>query len=523
MSQFDNTITPLSPKVKTSHYPNAHHSLDIPPNELLITPDPLLSAQSTKPLSRQLVHLCRRTLVQGCRIMKRIIGLALLFGTLGFGLLFFAWPLIQPYSTLAQFKIRNYLFNEGYISCSLRKQPVLFVVGTHHALAIWESNCVLKEVKIRWYLDGNQSNNNSINGGDNDQVVSGGTSEVLTPVILDTSHHVYKAIIGPISVSAPYVYVITHTSNREKESVLALYKFRLFLPATFYSNQRQSYREDNHTDHPNSISSTPEFSADYPIKILAIADNQFGLKVFNKILDSAVGRHSPPNFLLHAGDAVQDYDQLQQWQTDFYDPLTRYHLGQEVPIIYARGNHDFDPRLEYTYTSDSLWHAFSIANTRWIVLDSNIDDVAQDQWLVAELQSPDSQNAAFRIVVVHIPPFVEFWDPDAWNDKGEKHWGEFVRTRFVPIFRKFKVDLVISGHQHNYQRGRSDGVVYTIIGGAGGELDYKRVEDWHIFFIVQKTFHYVNIEIWEEKIKWFAHDLHGAIIDKFELSKKTWR
>ena len=32
--------------------------------------------------------------------------------------------------------------------------------------------------------------------------------------------------------------------------------------------------------------------------------------------------------------------------------------------------------------------------------------------------------------------------------------------------------LVVSGHAHAYERGEQSGVVYTIVGGAGGALDF---------------------------------------------------
>ncbi len=41
---------------------------------------------------------------------------------------------------------------------------------------------------------------------------------------------------------------------------------------------------------------------------------------------------------------------------------------------------------------------------------------SQTHWLFAELQSAEYRSAAFRVVVVHVPPFVEFWNAnDFWN------------------------------------------------------------------------------------------------------------
>ncbi|GET04178.1 metallo-dependent phosphatase-like protein [Rhizophagus clarus] len=343
-------------------------------------------------------------------------------------------------------------------------------------MAVWETNCKLDNVNIQWY---EKSNNNKINRSNN-----------LEPLEIDNSHYVYKGIIGPITTNGHYEYEIIH--SLDTKIISSDFQFFPSVPG-----------DSNLT---------------YPIQIVGFADNQYGLSVFNRLVQSASQRTSP-NFIIHAGDGVQEYNNLQQWQTDFYDPLTNYDLAQHAPIIYAHGNHDFDPRQLYVYTTDTPWYSLTIANTRWIVLDSNIDDIDQDIWLSNELSSPETKNKDFKIVIVHIPPYMEFWDPIAWHEKKEKHWGEFVRTRFAPLFREHGVDLVISGHQHNYQRGQFNNTVYTIIGGAGGELDFDRVEDWSFYNIVRQTHHYILIELWSDKIIWKAYNLEGSIIDSFELGK----
>ncbi|CAH1764601.1 14421_t:CDS:2 [Entrophospora sp. SA101] len=347
---------------------------------------------------------------------------------------------------------------------------------------------------------------------------------ILKPLEIDSSHYLYKSLIGPFKSIGKYEYEIIHQPNGNcanninyKPIIIASSTFTLFPNLSLPSSPTSSSLSN--MSLPSMSSSS--LSSIYPIKILGFSDNQYNLKTFNKIVKSASILHNQPNFILHVGDPVQKFDSLQQWQTDFFDPLINYKLIQKSPMIFAHGNHDFNPLLNYHYTTNKLWYSFTIANTRWIVLDSNIDDELQDKWLIKELSSIESKLAKFRIVVVHIPPFVEFWDPKSWNEKSEKYWGDFVRKRYVPLFQRYEVDLVISGHQHNYQRGQFDGTVYTIIGGAGGELDYERVEDWKIYSIVKKIHHYVLIEIWSDKLIWVVYDINNKVIDKFELGKRA--
>jgi hypothetical protein len=43
-----------------------------------------------------------------------------------------------------------------------------------------------------------------------------------------------------------------------------------------------------------------------------------------------------------------------------------------------------------------------------------------------------------------------------------------------PLFERFHVDLVLNGHNHNYQRSIVS-ITYVVTGGAGGELNYIEV------------------------------------------------
>lgn len=62
---------------------------------------------------------------------------------------------------------------------------------------------------------------------------------------------------------------------------------------------------------------------------------------------------------------------------------------------------------------------------RIIVLDSNLDEleqVEQEEWLEWELGRKEWTRATLRIVVVHVPPFLEYWDRHNWADGKESEW-----------------------------------------------------------------------------------------------------
>ncbi|KAJ2828762.1 hypothetical protein GGI24_002311 [Coemansia furcata] len=225
-----------------------------------------------------------------------------------------------------------------------------------------------------------------------------------------------------------------------------------------------------------------------------------------------------------------------------------------TPTIYVPGNHDHDkartPDNNNMYTDmyhgiltteglgdeavvngtyHRFFHTTSLGSARVIVLDSECPSAEQSEFLERELQSSTFQSAQFRIVTVHIPPYIEFWDPYSWNELGEKHWGEHVRLEYDVLFRRYNVDLVISGHQHNYQRGTvqrnlqstdpSDQITYAIVGGAGGGLDLARVETWNMYNVTYLDHHFVSLEVEDRQLRWLAKNKAGKIIDHFNITR----
>jgi 3',5'-cyclic AMP phosphodiesterase CpdA len=89
-------------------------------------------------------------------------------------------------------------------------------------------------------------------------------------------------------------------------------------------------------------------------------------------------------------------------------------------------------------------YSFDFGDAHWTVLDTNpyVDwtDPALRAWLERDLAS--AQAAAWRFVAFHHPPF-----------HSSKAHADDQRSRvLVDLFEKGNVDLVISGHIHNYQR-----------------------------------------------------------------------
>ncbi|KAG0234141.1 hypothetical protein BGW42_006882 [Actinomortierella wolfii] len=388
------------------------------------------------------------------------------------------WTLVK----IMHFKYNNWDMNAGLRRCQYRKEPMLFVKDSRNVLLIWEMNCKKSDLTVAW--------SPSIEENVFIESTRDAREARIEMQLLDNNHVVYTATLGELPTHNSHITYTIRPDDRESHYMRS-FTFR-------------------HWPVP------PSFAEREVLRIGAISDNQCEVRQFMQVLRK-LREHSPVDYLIHAGDAVQDHDSLDNWQTDFWDPLTYYKIGQQTPILYTHGNHDHDPKGLYPYTGRRTWHAYTLSGIRFIVLDSNLDTQEQDEWLKRELESPESRNAWFRIVL--------YWEKSAWFDKEERLWGSFVRERYVELFRKHSVDLVISGHQHNYMRGQDDSTVYTIIGGAGGAIDKEQVEDYTVWEQGKTKFrhHYVLIKLTgDRRLIWEAYDADcGSLLDAFVLKSRA--
>jgi predicted phosphodiesterase len=227
-----------------------------------------------------------------------------------------------------------------------------------------------------------------------------------------------------------------------------------------------------------------------------------------------------PNMICVAGDLVNSGNSITEWHDYWFKPLETLNAAQTTPVIYARGNHDGEHALAYAYGTlpgNESWFAFDYGNSRFIFLDSEAStSSAMDQytWLQAELSRPETQQAAFRIVCFHRPPYANLWNGGGYTGEG------WVQVDWVPLFTQKNVDIVISGHMHAYQRGATNGVVYVVSGGGGGALDTERVANWPFVQAEYSQYHFDLMEINGGTLSWETYNASNQLLDMFTLPSR---
>lgn len=165
-------------------------------------------------------------------------------------------------------------------------------------------------------------------------------------------------------------------------------------------------------------------------------------------------------FVLMTGDNIYGADTPAEMKRKFEDPYAPL-LSKKVKFYAALGNHD-NPNQRfyklYNMGGEQYYSFRPKMGVRFFAVDSNYIDQKQLAWLEKELGASGSE---WKIVFFHHPLY----------SSGRNH-GPALSTRQVlePIFVKHGVNVVLTGHEHFYERIVPQKGILHFISGGGGKL-----------------------------------------------------
>jgi acid phosphatase type 7 len=207
--------------------------------------------------------------------------------------------------------------------------------------------------------------------------------------------------------------------------------------------------------------------------------------------EQVVARLSQPGnageLLLALGDNAYSSGTEQEFQDRMFTPMAA--LLRRVPLFPSLGNHEYvtnqgQPYLDNFYlpannpAGSERYYSFDWGPVHFVALDSNCviglassdrcTRAAQKSWVAQDLAAT---RQPWKVVFFHHPP---------WSS-GEHGSQLTMRREFAPLFEQYGVDLVLTGHDHNYERSkpmRGDGVAasgtrgltYVVVGSGGASL-----------------------------------------------------
>ncbi|MEI6578469.1 MAG: FN3 domain-containing metallophosphoesterase family protein [Eubacteriales bacterium] len=171
---------------------------------------------------------------------------------------------------------------------------------------------------------------------------------------------------------------------------------------------------------------------------------------WNSTLETAFAANPDINFVLSAGDQVNTASTNLQFNAFLAPKLLR-----NIPIATTMGNHDFyfplyknhfnnpnEFKNEIIESPGGSGYCFTYGQALFIVVNSNIPFPANQELLVKQAVAANP-DAIWRVVLMHNSIY--------GAGGGEPNPVNLWRF-YAPVFDKYKIDLVLSGHDHVHCR-----------------------------------------------------------------------
>jgi len=191
-----------------------------------------------------------------------------------------------------------------------------------------------------------------------------------------------------------------------------------------------------------------------------------------------------------------------------YKPL----LDAGVKFYATLGNHDNpdDERLYKPFNmSGERYYSFKKGDVAFFALDSSYMDPAQLSWIEQNLRN---SQAKWKICYFHHPLYSD----------GKSHGPDMdLRAQLAPLFQRYGVNAVFSGHEHVYERMKPENNIYYFILGNSGKLmthDFRRSADMIAGFDTDRSF--MLVEISGDKLYFQVISRTGTTIDSGMLQEQ---
>lgn len=275
------------------------------------------------------------------------------------------------------------------------------------------------------------------------------------------------------------------------------------------------------------------------ISFIYLGDAQNGVRDhWSRLIRQAYKHHPQAAFILHAGDLINRHDNDFEWGEWFQ---AGGFIHATIPSIMTPGNHEYGkdgllspqwrPQFNLPLNGpnglEETCYQVNYPNLKLISLNAEQIEESpylkqkQVEWLDS-LLSKDPRE--WTVVTIHHP----FYSTKDNRDNAD------LRKHFKPLMDKYKVDLVLQGHDHAYGRGmigpsqngtmtevtaEQEGTVYVV--SMAGIKMYEAGDFPWMERKASKTQTYQLIHIsMDQKLSYEAYTINGELYDAFELHKR---
>jgi predicted MPP superfamily phosphohydrolase len=251
---------------------------------------------------------------------------------------------------------------------------------------------------------------------------------------------------------------------------------------------------------------------DGSVRFAVIGDTGSGSSKQREVGDMMVQYRAvfPFDFVLMMGDNMYGGEKPADFEKKFAVPYKSL-LDNKVKFYATLGNHDMALQVNYENfnMNGKEYYRFKKGNVAFYSLNSNYMDPKQVKWLEDELVKDTSD---WKICFFHHPPY----------SSAKKHGSDDqLREVVEPVFVKYGVNVVLTGHDHVYERIKPQKGINYFVSGAGGKLrtgDLKGSSP-----LTEKSYdrdmHFMLFEVAGDQLYYQAISRTGETIDSGVLAR----
>lgn len=226
---------------------------------------------------------------------------------------------------------------------------------------------------------------------------------------------------------------------------------------------------------------TPTESSEVQSADIAARNDAFS---WNKTLTAAISEHSDVDFIVSAGDQINNTGDDNGQEREYAGFLSADVLSN-VPVAPTIGNHDskfanyqnhFNVPNAYTEEQNATPagndYYYTYGDVLFIVLNTNNYNCADHEALIKKAEQA-APNAKWKIVTFHHDIYGSGYDHSDSD-------GIVLRTQLTTLLDKYDIDVVLQGHDHTYSRSymlTSDGNTHTAYTKDNVKDEYLNVKD----------------------------------------------
>jgi acid phosphatase type 7 len=254
----------------------------------------------------------------------------------------------------------------------------------------------------------------------------------------------------------------------------------------------------------------PAADSSEPVRFLAFGDSGGGGADQYALADQM--DTVPYELIIHTGDIAYDDGTIGQFEDNVFGVYAE--LFRNLPIFPSAGNHEYRTmqgapfREVFNLPGDNgeKWYSYDWGRIHFVALDTEADYATQAAWLDRDLAAT---TLPWRIIYMHRPPY----------SSGEHGSDLALRKALAPVVEKHHVQLVLSGHDHDYERMQpQNGVAYVVTGG-GGRGTYNVGRSAFTAFSAE-VIHFVYIEVSADELVLHAIDATGREFDSMVVPRE---